>query len=132
MWHLTNYGGRRMMTIRKENLYLQVIMIQKQMGTPAHMKGYLYLRDCILYVYDDPSLLDNMKKQLYKVVSDLHKTTAFCVEQDIRTAIEATLERGDINYLYMIRGNTIPKDKGKPTNKEFIIAIADLLTAINK
>ncbi len=121
-----------MITIHKENLYLQVIMILKQMGTPAHIKGYVYLRDCILYVYDDPSLLGNMKKQLYKVVGDLHETTAFCVERDIRTAIEVTVDRGDINYLYTIFGNTIRKDKGKPTNKEFIIAIADLLTAINK
>lgn len=121
-----------MITKRKENLYLQLITILKKMGTPAHMKGYVYLRDCIMSVYDDPSLLENMKKQLYKVVGDLHETTVFCVERDIRTAIEATVDRGDINYLYMIFGNTIRKDKGKPTNKEFIIAIADLLTAINK
>lgn len=118
-----------MATQTKDNAYLAVITLLKQMGTPAHIKGYNYLRDSILYAYEDSTLLNNMIKGLYKVVADKHKTTAFCVERDIRTAVEITVNRGDFNYLYSIFGNTISKDKGKPTNREFIMAIIELLNA---
>lgn len=118
-----------MATQTKDNAYLAVITLLKQMGTPAHIKGYNYLRDSILYAYEDSTLLNNMIKGLYKVVADKHKTTAFCVERDIRTAVEITVNRGDFNYLYSIFGNTISRDKGKPTNREFIMAIIELLKA---
>lgn len=121
-----------MTTQIKENYYLQVITILKYMGTPANLKGYAYLRDAILYAFHDISLLDNMMNQLYKAIGEKHNTAAACVERDIRTAIEVTMNRGDVNYIYALFGNTIQKEKGKPTNREFIAAIVDLLQAISK
>lgn len=117
--------------ITKVDLRVEVTAMLRQMGTPAHLKGYYYLRDAVLLVYDDSLLLDNMIKGLYKKVAQSHGTTPFSVERAIRNAIEITMDRGNTDYVYTIFSSTISKHKGKPTNREFIMSVVDLLKTIH-
>lgn len=97
------------------------------MGTPAHIKGHYYLRSAILEVYAHPELLKNMMNGLYATIAEAYDTTPSCVERSIRNAVEATLDRGDVDFLYSVFRNTISKNKGKPTNREFIMMVVDVL-----
>ena len=111
-------------TLTKE-LYEEVTNLLHDMGTPAHIKGHYYLRSAILEVYDHPELLKNMMNGLYATIAEAYDTTPSCVERSIRNAVEATLDRGDVDFLYSVFRNTISKNKGKPTNREFIMMVVD-------
>lgn len=96
-----------------------------QIGVPAHMKGYIYLREAITMVIEDMDYLGAVTKELYPTVAAKHNTTPSRVERAIRHAIEVAWNRGKIDTLDSIFGYTINNHKGKPTNSEFIALIAD-------
>ena len=98
-----------------------------QLGVPAHIKGYHYLRTAILYSIQDKSLLESVTKLLYPTVANLYETTASRVERAIRHAIEIAWDRGNVDTLNSFFGYTVDTGKGKPTNSEFIALITDKL-----
>ena len=98
-----------------------------EIGIPAHIKGYHYLRDAILMAIEDMDVLNAITKILYPTVAKKHQTTSSRVERAIRHAIELSWNRGKLETLEALFGYTVKTDKGKPTNSEFIAIIADKL-----
>lgn len=109
------------------SLRLRVTEILHQIGVPAHIKGYHYLRDSILMAVEDPEIINAVTKQLYPSVAKRYNTTSSRVERAIRHAIEVAWDRGDVDVLNSYFGYTIHNTRGKPTNSEFIAMIADKL-----
>ena len=107
------------------NLEMQVTEIIHQIGVPAHIKGYQYLRDAILMAIEDDSIINAITKRLYPAVAKKHGTTSSRVERAIRHAIEVAWDRGDVDTLTAYFGYTIHNERGKPTNSEFIAMISD-------
>ena len=98
-----------------------------EIGIPAHIKGYHYLRDAILMAIEDMDVLNAVTKVLYPTVTKMHQTTASRVERAIRHAIEVAWSRGKLDTLDELFGYTVNGGKGKPTNSEFIALIADTI-----
>lgn len=109
------------------DLELMVTEIIHQIGVPAHIKGYHYLRDSIIMVIETPEAIDSVTKLLYPTVAKKNNTTSSRVERAIRHAIEVAWDRGDVDTLNSYFGYTIHNGRGKPTNSEFIAMIADKL-----
>ena len=105
----------------------QVTKIIHQIGVPAHIKGYQYLRTAILMTIEDNDVINSVTKVLYPTVAKRYQTTTSRVERAIRHAIEVAWDRGDIDTLNSYFGYTIQNSRGKPTNSEFIAMIADNL-----
>ena len=105
----------------------QVTKIIHQIGVPAHIKGYQYLRTAILMTIEDSDVINSVTKILYPSVAKKYSTTTSRVERAIRHAIEVAWGRGDQKTVENIFGYTISATKGKPTNSEFIAMIADKL-----
>ena len=105
----------------------QVTKIIHQIGVPAHIKGYQYLRCAILMAIDDEDIINSVTKVLYPSVAKKYQTTTSRVERVIRHAIEVAWDRGDVDTLNSYFGYTIQNSRGKPTNSEFIAMIADNL-----
>ncbi len=105
----------------------QVTKIIHQIGVPAHIKGYQYLRSAILMTIDDNDIINSVTKVLYPSVAKKYQTTTSRVERAIRHAIEVAWDRGDVDTLNSFFGYTIQNSRGKPTNSEFIAMIADNL-----
>lgn len=105
----------------------QVTKIIHQIGVPAHIKGYQYLRCAILMTIDDNEVINSVTKVLYPTVAKKYQTTTSRVERAIRHAIEVAWDRGDVDTLNSYFGYTIQNSRGKPTNSEFIAMIADNL-----
>lgn len=110
-----------------EDIESQVTKIIHQIGVPAHIKGYQYLRTAILMTIDDSNIINSVTKVLYPSVAKQYSTTTSRVERAIRHAIEVAWDRGDIDTLNSYFGYTIQNNRGKPTNSEFIAMIADNL-----
>lgn len=110
-----------------KNMDVEVTRIIHQMGVPAHIKGYQYLRDAILFVIEDVSLLGAVTKELYPMIAEKYVTTASRVERAIRHAIELAWDRGNVEMMTKFFGYTINIQRGKPTNSEFIAMVADKL-----
>lgn len=110
---------------KEDNLEALVTNIIHEVGVPAHIKGYQYLRDGIIMVVEDMDVLNQITKQLYPDLAKKHKTTPSRVERAIRHAIEVAWNRGEINTIENIFGYTVNANKGKPTNSEFIAMIGD-------
>lgn len=108
-------------------LETQVTRIIHQIGVPAHIKGYQYLRTAILMTVSDGEVINSVTKVLYPTVAKQYKTTSSRVERAIRHAIEVAWDRGDVDTLNSYFGYTIQTSRGKPTNSEFIAMIADNL-----
>lgn len=104
-----------------------VTAIIHEIGVPAHIKGYQYLREAILIAVDDMDVINAVTKVLYPEVAKRFGTTASRVERAIRHAIEVAWDRGDLETLQKYFGYTVSNAKGKPTNSEFIAMIADKL-----
>ena len=104
---------------------LTVTEILHQIGVPAHIKGYQFLRDAILLTMDEPDYINAVTKRLYPEIAKKNGTTASRVERAIRHAIEVAWDRGDVETLNRYFGYTIHSLRGKPTNSEFIAMIAD-------
>jgi len=105
----------------------QVTQIIHQIGVPAHIKGYQYLRTAILLTIKDSDIINSVTKVLYPSVAKKYATTTSRVERAIRHAIEVAWDRGDVDTLNSYFGYTIQNNRGKPTNSEFIAMIADNL-----
>ncbi len=105
----------------------QVTQIIHQIGVPAHIKGYQYLRTAILMTIKDSDIINSVTKILYPSVAKKYATTTSRVERAIRHAIEVAWDRGDVDTLNSYFGYTIQNNRGKPTNSEFIAMIADNL-----
>ena len=103
----------------------QVTKIIHQIGVPAHIKGYQYLRTAILMTIEDNEVINSVTKILYPAVAKKYQTTTSRVERAIRHAIEVAWDRGDVDTLNSYFGYTIQNSRGKPTNSEFIAMIAD-------
>ena len=111
----------------KINLENRVTDMIHEIGIPAHIKGYHYLRDAILMAIEDMDVLNAVTKVLYPTVAKMHQTTASRVERAIRHAIEVAWSRGKLDTLDELFGYTVNGGKGKPTNSEFIALIADTI-----
>lgn len=114
------------------NLEAAVTEIIHEIGVPAHIKGYQYLREAIILTINDMDIINAVTKVLYPEVAKKFGTTPSRVERAIRHAIEVAWDRGDIEVLQKFFGYTVSNIKGKPTNSEFIAMIADCLSLRQK
>ena len=105
-----------------ETIVTEIIM---EIGIPAHIKGYQYIRDGIIMTVREPEIINGVTKVLYPAIAKKNGTTASRVERAIRHAIEVAWDRGDVDILNSYFGYTIHNLRGKPTNSEFIAMIAD-------
>lgn len=114
---------------QQDNVDLQVTVseIMHQIGVPAHIKGYQYLREAIVLSINDREMMSSVTKVLYPTVAKMYSTTSSRVERAIRHAIEVAWDRGDVDVLSSYFGYTIQNTRGKPTNSEFIAMISDKL-----
>lgn len=111
----------------QENLEALVTNIIHEVGVPAHIKGYQYLREAIMMVVRDTDVINQITKQLYPEIANIYSTTPSRVERAIRHAIEVAWGRGQADTVENIFGYTVSANRGKPTNSEFIAMIADKL-----
>ncbi|KHS57224.1 MULTISPECIES: sporulation transcription factor Spo0A [Terrisporobacter] len=109
------------------NIETEITNIIHEIGVPAHIKGYLYLREAIKMVIDNVELLGAVTKELYPSIAKKYNTTPSRVERAIRHAIEVAWSRGKVDTINQLFGYTVHNTKGKPTNSEFIAMIADKL-----
>ncbi|MBR0447478.1 MAG: sporulation transcription factor Spo0A [Clostridia bacterium] len=125
LWGESADSPRQAPLTPSRNLEMQVTEIIHQIGVPAHIKGYQYLRDAILMAIEDGEIINAITKRLYPAVAKRHGTTSSRVERAIRHAIEVAWDRGDVDVLTAYFGYTIQSERGKPTNSEFIAMISD-------
>ena len=111
----------------QQNIETMVTNIIHEIGVPAHIKGYQYLREAIIIAVEDMDVINAITKILYPQVAKTFQTTPSRVERAIRHAIEVAWDRGDLDTLQRFFGYTVSNTKGKPTNSEFIALIADKL-----
>ena len=124
---LQTTSGAAQDTTPEVNLENRVTDMIHEIGIPAHIKGYHYLRDAIMMAVEDMDVLNAITKVLYPTVAKKHQTTASRVERAIRHAIEVAWSRGKLDTLDELFGYTVSNGKGKPTNSEFIALIADTI-----
>lgn len=120
-------GSNAIQVNNMQDVELIVTKIFHQIGVPAHIKGYHYLREAIMLAIHDIDIINSITKQLYPTVAKKYQTTSSRVERAIRHAIEVAWDRGDVDTLNSYFGYTIHNSRGKPTNSEFIAMIADKL-----
>ena len=111
--------------ISDRNLEADITNIIHDIGIPAHIKGYQYLRDSIILSVKDNDVINSITKILYPTIAKKYQSTSSRVERAIRHAIEVAWNRGNTDTLNDLFGYTISNGKGKPTNSEFIALIAD-------
>lgn len=109
------------------NLENRVTDLLHEMGIPAHIKGYHYLRDAIMMAVEDMDVLNAITKVLYPTIAKKYQTTSSRVERAIRHAIEVAWSRGKLDTIEELFGYTVSNGKGKPTNSEFVALIADTI-----
>ncbi len=122
-------SGNPIVKVTNKNVSLDIVVTRviHQMGVPAHVKGYQYLRDAILLVTEEQNLMGAVTKELYPMIAEKYNTTASRVERAIRHAIELAWDRGNVEMMNNYFGYTINLERGKPTNSEFIAMVADKL-----
>jgi two-component system response regulator (stage 0 sporulation protein A) len=128
-------GGSRSNVVqigKPKNLDANITSIIHEIGVPAHIKGYQYLREAITMVYNNIEILGAITKTLYPAIAEKFKTTPSRVERAIRHAIEVAWTRGNIDSISHLFGYTINIAKSKPTNSEFIAMVADKLRIEHK
>ena len=111
----------------EESLESRVTNMIHEIGIPAHIKGYHYLRDAIMMAVEDMDVLNAITKILYPTVAKKYRTTSSRVERAIRHAIEVAWSRGKLDILDDLFGYTVSNGKGKPTNSEFIALVSDTI-----
>ncbi len=126
---LTGWSKGNALENHNQDIDLQVTVseIMHQIGVPAHIKGYQYLREAIVLSINDREMMSSVTKVLYPTVAKMFSTTSSRVERAIRHAIEVAWDRGDVDVLSSYFGYTIQNTRGKPTNSEFIAMISDKL-----
>lgn len=135
--HIRRIGDKKMREVNRQvssqdtgtqaigNLEADVTNVIHEIGVPAHIKGYQYLRDAIILAVNDMEMLNSITKILYPTIAKKHQTTPSRVERAIRHAIEVAWSRGKMDTIDELFGYTVSTGKGKPTNSEFIALIAD-------
>lgn len=118
--------------VRNRSIDAEVTSIIHEIGIPAHIKGYRYLREAILMVVTRVELLGGVTKELYPTIARNHQTTPSRVERAIRHAIEVAWNRGNVEVINGLFGHTVNRERGKPTNSEFIAMVADKLRLENR
>ena len=118
--------------VRDFDLVMEITAMLHDVGVPAHIKGYQYLREAIAMAIRQPENINAITKMLYPAVAKRFKTTPSRVERAIRHAIEVAWDRGDVEEIQSIFGYTVSSVKGKPTNSEFIAMLADCLALRGK
>ncbi|CCY45006.1 stage 0 sporulation protein A [Clostridium sp. CAG:1193] len=138
-YELSDLEGRIMESVNKEdkeskniniyhnNLQISVTKILHELGVPSHIKGYQYIREGIMLIYNNPDMIGGITKELYPEIASKYDTTVSRVERAIRHAIEVSWNRGDWDLMEEIFGHSVDIDKAKPTNSEFIVTVADKL-----
>ena len=124
---LSEVGSHGDSNFQDKDLTVTISEIMHQIGVPAHIKGYQYLREAILLSVGDDEMINSVTKSLYPTVAKKFGTTPSRVERAIRHAIEVAWDRGDVDVLSSYFGYTIQNQRGKPTNSEFIAMISDRL-----
>lgn len=109
----------------QEKLKMLVTKTILEIGIPAHLKGYQYIREAIIMVVNNVNIISGISKKLYPKIAYKYQTTSSCVERAIRHAIEIAWQRGNPSILISIFGYTVSQTTGKPTNSEFIAMLAD-------
>lgn len=112
----------------EEHLETDITRMLHELGIPAHIKGYQYLRDAITMAVKDQEMMSSVTKILYPTIAKKHQTTSSRVERAIRHAIEVAWGRGKMETIDEVFGYTVSTGKGKPTNSEFIALISDKIT----
>ena len=125
-------GEEERHVLEEDDLEKQVTEAILEIGIPAHVKGYHYVRCAIMLAVTDPEAINAVTKIIYPSVAKQFKTSSSRVERAIRHAIEVAWDRGDVDVLNSIFGYSISSSRGKPTNSEFIAMIADRLRLRNK
>lgn len=124
---ITGWKAREKENDKNKDVEVIVSEIMHQIGVPAHIKGYVYLREAIVVTVKNSEMMGSVTKLLYPYVAKKFKTTSSRVERAIRHAIEVAWDRGDVDVLSSYFGYTIQSSRGKPTNSEFIAMISDKL-----
>jgi len=117
----------KIIELENRDVQIQVTKLLHALGIPSHIKGYQLIRSAILMVYENPSFIGGITKELYPDLSIKFNTSVQRVERAIRHAIEVSWLRGDIDLMDEIFGHSVDIDRAKPTNSEFIVTIADKL-----
>jgi len=120
-------NDQKMVNIFENKLEISITRMLHELGMPSHIKGYQYIRDGILMIYNNPDMIGGITKELYPDVATKYNTTVSRVERAIRHAIEVSWNRGNWDLMEEIFGHSVDIDKAKPTNSEFIVTIADKL-----
>lgn len=113
--------------VSDKDLKQAITSLLHSLGIPSHIKGYMYIRDSIDLMYNNPSMVGAITKELYPEIADRYDTTSSRVERAIRHAIEVSWSRGDYDLMESIFGHSVDYDRAKPTNSEFIATLADKL-----
>ena len=113
--------------LHHNNLQISTTKILHELGVPSHIKGYLYIREGIMMLYERPEVIGGITKELYPEIASKFNTTVSRVERAIRHAIEVSWNRGNWQLMEDIFGHSVEIDKAKPTNSEFIVTVADKL-----
>ena len=108
-------------------LQMSITKILHDLGVPSHIKGYQYIKEGIMLIYENPSMIGGITKELYPEIANKYNTTVSRVERAIRHAIEVSWNRGDWDLMDEIFGHSVDVDKAKPTNSEVIVTVADKL-----
>ena len=110
-----------------KDLRIILTKLLHELGVPSHIKGYEYIREGIILLYNDPSIIGGITKELYPEIADKYNTSVSRVERAIRHAIEVSWNRGNLDLMEEVFGHSVDYDKAKPTNSEFIVTVADKL-----
>ena len=114
-------------SINNKDLKINLTKLLHELGVPSNIKGYEYIREGIMLLYNDPSIIGGITKELYPEIADKYNTSASRVERAIRHAIEVSWNRGNLDLMEEVFGHSIDYDKAKPTNSEYIVTVADKL-----
>lgn len=115
------------LTVKEQDLKISVTKLLHELGVPSHIKGYQYIREGILILYDNPDIIGGITKELYPEIASKYDTSVSRVERAIRHAIEVSWNRGNLDLMEEIFGHSVDYDRAKPTNSEFIVTVADKL-----
>lgn len=115
------------LNLHGKNMQIYVTKLLHELGIPSHIKGYQYIRESIIMLYEKPEMIGGITKELYPEIAKKYDTTISRVERAIRHAIEVSWNRGDWDLMEEIFGHSVDIDKAKPTNSEFVVTIADKL-----
>ena len=122
-----NETNNKKLNLYHNNLEISVTKLLHGLGVPSHIKGYQYIREGVILMYEKPDIVGAITKELYPEIANRFDTTVSRVERAIRHAIEVSWNRGDIDLMEEVFGHSVDYDRAKPTNSEFIVTVSDKL-----